>query len=207
MRWTGGRKTQALNRRDAELRQHMASIKCLSGRPIEVDAMDLGMALKELPEVICRQALVTDIRIQGPHSNARAKDVPHCDASGHESAETAGIGGRRIELKDFAHDPPEGVSGVRIVLAQRERVWTRHRAKNQDLGIAVCHRCKTVNQSHVDRFASARASTSRAGKVLSRWSLHTWRQRRAPGRPWRRPSMWRAMLYQGVPSAAASRSM
>jgi hypothetical protein len=36
----------------------------------------------------------------------------------------------------------------------------------------------------------------------SRWSLHTWRQRRAPGRPWRKPSMWRAMVLQGVPWSA-----
>ena len=38
-----------------------------------------------------------------------------------------------------------------------------------------------------------------AAGALSRWSLHTWRQLRAPGRPWRRPSMWRAMALHGVP--------
>jgi hypothetical protein len=57
------------------------------------------------------------------------------------------------------------------------------------------------------RRARACAATSRAGRSLRRWSLHTWRQRRAPRNPWRRPSMWRAMAYQGVPYCAASRSM
>jgi acyl-CoA synthetase (AMP-forming)/AMP-acid ligase II len=34
------------------------------------------------------------------------------------------------------------------------------------------------------------------------WSLHTWRQRRAPGKPWRRPSMWRR---DGAPGRAVLR--
>jgi CubicO group peptidase (beta-lactamase class C family) len=55
--------------------------------------------------------------------------------------------------------------------------------------------------------ACARAITSCGGRPLRRWSLHTWRQRREPGSPWRKPSMCRAMLAQGVPCAAASRAM
>lgn len=58
-------------------------------------------------------------------------------------------------------------------------------------------------------WAAARASamTARGGVSLRWWSLHTWRQRRAPRRPWRNPSMWRAMAGHGVPWLLASRSM
>ena len=62
-------------------------------------------------------------------------------------------------------------------------------------------------QAWTKRSSRAKAVTSRGSCALSRWSLQTWRQRRAPGRPWRRPSIWRAIGYQGVPCSAASRSM
>src|ERR1035437_5310634 len=49
--------------------------------------------------------------------------------------------------------------------------------------------------------------TCRGDNSLSLWSLQTCRQWRAPARPRRKPSMWRAMLGQGVPCSTAARSI
>ena len=53
----------------------------------------------------------------------------------------------------------------------------------------------------------ARCDTTRGGSGLRWWSLHTWRQRRAPLSPLRSPSMWLATEYQPTPSSPWARSM
>ena len=113
---------------------------------IEEHPGDLGMTFEKLAEVVGHHAVRLHRRVQAPDAPARAKYVPHRNTVGRQSRNAGVIRLRSGELEDLAHDPPERVSRIRVVLLLAKGHHARHVAENQDACTVVDDRRQPVQR-------------------------------------------------------------
>jgi hypothetical protein len=78
-------------------------------------------------------------RVSTSPSSCDSAYVPHSDAPSDQVLQTLRVGERRRRAGKLAHDPPEGIARLRIVLTACERRGARERPENEHLRIWPCN--------------------------------------------------------------------
>ncbi len=112
----------------SDLRQHIP-LKTLFGfGTIEKNMNHSGMCLKKFFKRIDDDGRFLDIAVEAAFAGAAFQHVPNRNARFQKPLRPYFIGGRGIELAQRAHNPPETILAVRIILPRAQRCLSRHAA-------------------------------------------------------------------------------
>ena len=86
------------------------------------------MCLKKFFKRIDDDGRFLDIAVEAAFAGAAFQHVPNRNARFQKPLRPYFIGGRGIELAQRAHNPPETILAVRIILPRAQRCLSRHAA-------------------------------------------------------------------------------
>ncbi len=129
MRWARGGEPLSFQRlRNGNFRQHIPPITLFGFGTIEKNMDHSGMCLKKFFKRIDDDGRFLDIAVEAAFPTARLHDVPNRNARIQKAPRPYFIGGRGIKLAQCAHNPPETILAVRIILPRAQRCLSRHAA-------------------------------------------------------------------------------
>lgn len=94
--------------------QHEFFETLLGFRAVEVHARDVGMLREEGGEVVC--FFVLNVAVQAAFAFAGVQHIPQRDAAVLQALQSFGIGQRGMRTDEVAHDLPEGIVRVGVIL-------------------------------------------------------------------------------------------
>jgi len=115
-----------------QLRQHEAPVKSRGGAAIERDGMHAGVAQQQAADVMRPRRGGLDRRIGTARPRGFGEHIPDADPGGFERAHTLAVGQRGSGAEQRAHDRPEQVARMGVVLAGAQRGHPRQAAEHQD---------------------------------------------------------------------------
>ncbi len=129
MRWARGGEPLSFQRlRNGNFRQHIPPITLFGFAAVKTDETDFWMSMKESLKSIGDNGRFLDIAVEAAFPTARLHDVPNRNARIQKAPRPYFIGGRGIKLAQRAHNPPETILAVRIILPRAQRCLSRHAA-------------------------------------------------------------------------------
>ena len=111
---------------------------------VEEDVTDRRMSGEESGQVVGDQCVVLDSRIEAALAAAGIQHVPYGNAGPAQLGFPCLIIQLRRKAQHFAHERPERIARVRVILVGGERGQPRHAAEDQDAGIGCAQRRKTA---------------------------------------------------------------
>ncbi|MFO1425420.1 MAG: hypothetical protein U1F11_00290 [Steroidobacteraceae bacterium] len=132
-----GRRRRCSARARRQRGQHPAFEQVLRGGPVEADALDARMRGEEGREIVDLDAAALDRTVEAAGAHGRCAHVPERDARGLQAQGALRIFERGLEAEQRAHDPPERVLRLRVVLVRRERCLPGQRAEHQHARIGT----------------------------------------------------------------------
>src|SRR5262245_12221871 len=92
--------------------------------------------------------LIPDRRVETARSRAGSERIPECDLRAIKNNQPFLIGKKGPRAEQLAHDAPERVAGMRVILLRLQRNFARHAAEDKDFAVTRNNRRKAVNKSH-----------------------------------------------------------
>jgi hypothetical protein len=148
IRRAGRWQTRQAKRCIAEQRQDITTKAGLGHCAIEKHIRDFRMRRKERVEVIRDNRIVADIGVQAAFPFAARQHIPHSNARCLQRCGAGTIRQCGISANQRAHDAPESILRMRVILPCIQRGLPRHAAENQDARLAVFYRRETANRCH-----------------------------------------------------------
>ena len=160
-----GRRQQVQRQRRQRLGQdglHPAQVEPMGRAAIDADVGDAGMLAEEPLEVIGDDRLEVDRGIETAGTHRRLAHVPQRDTARAQALGPLVVGNAGPGTEQLAHDPPEGVLGLRVILVRRQRRLAGQRTEDRRTRASAQHGREPAGLGEASR---DRTAVSRRGKL------------------------------------------
>lgn len=142
----GGRQARQAGGKIVESGEHLPFEDGFRGSPVEDDARNAAVRVKEMLEVVDGPGFRLNHCVQAAFPRAGMEHVPERDAGGFQRVRPDRIGSAGIDAQQFRKNGPERVARVSVVLVGIQGRPAGHAAENQ-------HRCGRIRNGREALYA------------------------------------------------------